>query len=235
MSTCYRHPDRETYINCTRCGEFICADCMVSAPVGFQCVNCVNQTQQPKVRSGFAVSSKQLPIITKSLIGICVAVFLYSLISGGVNNMAFNYGMLPAAINAGQWWRLLTAAFLHGSTLHILFNMYALYWLGPQLEHLLGRAKFLTLYLLAAIGGNVASYLFSAPNTLSVGASGAIFGLMTATIVIGRELRADVSQLVTLLILNVVIGFMSTAIDWRAHFGGALVGAVVGNFYTQRK
>jgi membrane associated rhomboid family serine protease len=111
--------------------------------------------------------------------------------------------------------------------------MYALYWLGPQLERSLGHIRFAALYILSALGGSVASYWFSDLRTVSVGASGAIFGLITATIVIGRDMRADVSQLVVLLGLNVVIGFLQPGIDWRAHFGGAITGAAVAFIYTK--
>ena len=235
MNTCYRHTDRETYINCARCGNFICPECMVSAPVGFQCVDCVKQTTQPKIKTSFGANSIQIPVVSKYLIGICVGAYLFTILNGGIIFAANRFGMIPFAIADGEWWRLLSAAFLHGGLLHLAFNMYALYWLGPQLERVLGHSRFLAVYLLAALGGNVASYYFSEISTVSVGASGAIFGLMTATIVIGRELRADVSQLMTLLILNVVIGFMSSAIDWRAHLGGAAVGALAGFLQIQRR
>lgn len=233
MNSCYRHPDRETYIECSRCGQFICPECMVSAPVGFQCVECVNKTPRPKVRPSFGAPTNQVPKVTKYIIGICVGAFLFTLLNGGVYYLANRLGMVPLAIAAGEWWRLLTAAFLHGSFLHIAFNMYALYWLGPQLENLLGAKRFLGLYLLAALGGNVTSYYFSEFQTVSVGASGAIFGLLTATIVIGRELRADVSQLTLLLAINVGLGFFSSAIDWRAHLGGAVVGAAIAYLQTR--
>jgi membrane associated rhomboid family serine protease len=141
--------------------------------------------------------------------------------------------MIPIAIAQGEWWRLLTSTLLHGSILHLLFNMYALYWLGPQLERSLGHVRFAALYILSALGGSVASYWFSDLRTVSVGASGAIFGLITATIVIGREMRTDVSQLIVLLGLNVVIGFLQSGIDWRAHFGGAITGAAIAFIYTK--
>lgn len=201
---------------------------MVSAPVGFHCVECVSSAPAPKVKASFRTSGYQIPKVSKYLIGICIGAYLYATLNGGILYAANQFGMIPVAIADGQWWRLLSAAFLHGGLLHIAFNMYALYWLGPQLENLLGHARFASVYLLSALGGNVASYYFSSIGTVSVGASGAIFGLMTATIVIGRERRADVSQLMTLLVFNVLLGFMSTAIDWRAHLGGAIVGAATG-------
>jgi membrane associated rhomboid family serine protease len=159
-----------------------------------------------------------------------VSIFAVSFLFGDLSN---TFGMKPEAIAQGEWWRLLTSTLLHGSILHLLFNMYALYWLGPQLERSLGHMRFAALYVLSALGGSVASYWFSELNTVSVGASGAIFGLITATIVIGREMRTDVSQLIVLLGLNVVIGFLQPGIDWRAHFGGAVTGAAVAFIYTK--
>jgi membrane associated rhomboid family serine protease len=127
----------------------------------------------------------------------------------------------------GEWWRLLTSAFLHGSFLHIAFNMFVLFALGPTLERVLGHGRYLALYLLAALGGSVASYVFSDIRTVSVGASGAIFGLMGALLVAGRRLKSDMRQVAILLGINVVIGFLAPGIDWRAHLGGLLVGALV--------
>lgn len=233
MKTCYRHADRETYISCSRCENSICPECMVSAPVGFHCPDCLSQAPQPKVKTRGRSNSARVPTVTKYLLGISIGAYIYTVLNGGVIFVASNFGMIPLAIADGQWWRLITAAFLHGSLLHLAFNMYALYWLGPQLEELLGQKKFLALYLISAFGGNVASYYFSGINTLSVGASGAIFGLLTATIVIGRELRRDVSQLILLLGINVVFGFINPNIDWRAHFGGALVGAAIAALQTK--
>lgn len=158
---------------------------------------------------------------------------MLSLLLGGTRSFAISFGMIPSAIAQGEWWRLITSTLLHGSILHLLFNMYALYWLGPQLERALGHSRFAALYVLSALGGSVASYWFSDLLTVSVGASGAIFGLITATIVIGREMRTDVSQLIVLLGINVIIGFAQPGIDWRAHFGGAVTGAAVAFLFTK--
>ena len=201
---------------------------MVNAPVGYQCPDCVAGAPRVRVRQVDTTS------VTRRIIGLCVAVYVL----GGILNVglfnAANLGMSPIHIAGyGQWYRLLTAAFLHGGILHIAFNMYALYALGPGLEHYLGGRRFIVLYLVAALGGGVASYLFSPLNTLSVGASGAIFGLMAATFVVGRQLRADTSQMLLLIVVNVLIGF-SPGIDWRAHLGGAIAGAVTVSAMTRR-
>lgn len=203
---------------------------MINAPVGFQCPECVASAQVGLPKTRFGGSFNTVPKITRAILITCVSIFVLSILLG---SFALSFGMYPAAIAQGEWWRLITSTLLHGSILHLLFNMYALYWLGPQLERSLGHMRFALLYVMSALGGSVASYWFSDLNTLSVGASGAIFGLITATIVIGREMRSDVSQLVVLLGLNVVIGFLQPGIDWRAHFGGAVTGAAVAFIYTK--
>lgn len=202
---------------------------MVSAPVGFQCPECVAAgaatMRQPATVAGGALVRP--PTVTYALIAVTLAVFGVQLLVG-IAELAVDFGMWPVGIAVeGQWYRLITSAFLHGSFLHIAFNMYVLFVLGPALERVLGHARFLVLYVVAALGGSVASYVFSDIRTVSVGASGAIFGLMGALIVAGRRLRYDITQVVILLAVNVVIGFLAPQVDWRAHFGGLIVGAVV--------
>jgi len=203
---------------------------MISAPVGFQCPECVAGAQVSLPKTRFGGSFNTVPKVTRAILVTCISIFVLSLLLG---SFALAFGMIPIAIAQGEWWRLLTSTLLHGSILHLLFNMYALYWLGPQLERSLGHVRFAALYILSALGGSVASYWFSDLRTVSVGASGAIFGLITATIVIGREMRTDVSQLIVLLGLNVVIGFLQSGIDWRAHFGGAITGVAIAFIYTK--
>lgn len=207
---------------------------MVPAPVGFQCPECVAQasasTRRVTTPAGGTPIGK--PLVTYTLIAITAAIFLLQF-AIGINEVANDWGMWPVGIAVGgEWWRLLTAAFLHGSFLHIAFNMYVLFALGPTLERILGHGRYLTLYILAALGGGVASYVFSDIRTVSVGASGAIFGLMGALIVAGRRLRYDITQVVVLLAINVVIGFVSPGVDWRAHLGGLITGAVVAGIFV---
>lgn len=237
LPVCPVHPDRVSYINCTRCGRPMCPDCMVQAPVGFQCRQCVAQAAghvpQPTTVAGGRPIAK--PIVTYALIAINVAVFLLQF-AIGVNDVAGQYGMWPVGIAVGnEWWRLLTAAFLHGNWLHIMFNMYVLFALGPTLERVLGHGRYLLLYVLAALGGGVASYAFSDMQTVSVGASGAIFGLMGALVVAGRRLRYDITQVLMLLGINVVIGFLQPGVDWRAHLGGLVTGAAVAAIFILPK
>lgn len=207
---------------------------MVPAPVGFQCPECVAnaaaETRQPTTVAGGRIIDR--PVVTYTLIGINAVVFLLEVVAG-IGSVSGDWGMSPFAIaQNNEWWRLLTSAFLHGSFLHIAFNMYVLYALGPTLERLLGHTRYITLYVLAALGGSVASYAFSDLNTLSVGASGAIFGLMGALVVAGRRLRYDVTQVLVLLGVNLVIGFITTGVDWRAHLGGLVTGAATAAVFV---
>ena len=233
MPVCPVHPDRPTGIRCTRCSRPVCAECMVSAPVGFQCPQCASSgtpTRQPSTVAGGALTGR--PVVTYAIIGLDVLIFGIQYLVG-VNNVSGDYGMWPVGIAIdGQWWRLLTSAFLHGSILHLVFNMYVLFAFGPTLERILGRWRFIVLFLLSAVGGSVASYVFSDVRTLSVGASGAIFGLMAALVVAGRRLRYDITQVVVLIIINVAIGFFSAGTDWRAHLGGLATGAAVAAVFV---
>jgi len=208
---------------------------MVPAAVGFQCPECVTagQAQVREPRTVFGGRLTTSSSVTLTLIGICVAVFVIEFLAG-INEVAGRWGMWPAAVAVNdEWFRLLTSVFLHGSWLHLAFNMYVLYVLGPPLERLLGHARFLALFLIAGLGGAVASFTFSAINTVSVGASGAIFGLMGALVVAGRHLRTDVTQVLVLIGINVVIGFVAPGIDWRAHLGGLVTGAAVAFVFSK--
>ncbi|MEC7364189.1 MAG: rhomboid family intramembrane serine protease, partial [Actinomycetota bacterium] len=181
---------------------------MIQAPIGYRCPDCMRAEQpvEPTTVAGATTIAK--PYVTYTLIVINLLVFAYQY-SVGINAVAERWGMWPVGIVTGdQWYRLLTSAFLHGSFLHIAFNMYVLFALGPTLERILGHVRFTALYLLSAVGGAVASYFFSDITTVSVGASGAIFGLMGALVVAGRRLRYDVTQVLVLLGINVVIGFL---------------------------
>ena len=207
---------------------------MIAAPVGFQCPECVNQaataTRQAVTPAGGTPITR--PTVTYGLIGITVAVFLLQLVAG-INQVAGDWGMWPVGVAVGgEWWRLVTSAFLHGSFLHIAFNMYVLFALGPALERILGHVRFLVLYLVAALGGGIASYAFSDIRSVSVGASGAIFGLMGALLVAGRRLGHDIRQVAMLLAVNVLIGFIAPGVDWRAHLGGLVAGAAAAAVFV---
>jgi membrane associated rhomboid family serine protease len=185
----------------------------------------------PKVSSANDGLWRSLPIVTRSIIAVCVAIYVFAWLSG-LTEVEYAFGMSPVEVALGEWWRLVTATFLHASIMHILFNMYALLVLGASLERVLGPVRFAAIYFMSALGGSVAALWFSGLNTISVGASGAIFGLMTATVVVGRRMHIDTSQIMFWLVLNVVIGFLAPGIDWRAHLGGALLGAITAHVLT---
>lgn len=229
---CPRHTDRVSYVRCQRCGRPACAECQRPAAVGFQCVDCVREQAAgaPVRRNAFGGVARGGTPITYTLIGLCVLVFLLQLVVPGLTR-AFAYapvftagagGVIPA-----EPWRMLTAAFLHsqGSFLHIAFNMYALYILGKVLEPAMGRARFLALYLVSAVGGSLGVLLLSSPMQYVVGASGAVFGLFGALFIVQRKRGGDIRQIVVLIAINAVLGFVVPGIAWQAHLGGLLAGA----------
>ncbi|MET9644074.1 rhomboid family intramembrane serine protease [Streptomyces syringium] len=240
---CYRHPDRETGIRCTRCERPICPECMVSASVGFQCPECVasgsgtghhpRATAPRTIAGGTHVADPRL--VTKILLGMNVALWIVVLAVGDrvVDDLElFGRAALTPftpleGVAEGQWYRLLTATFLHQEPMHLAFNMLSLWFLGPPLEAALGRIRYLALYVLSGLGGSALAYLVAAPNQPSLGASGAIFGLLGATAVLLRRLNYDMRPVVALLVLNLIFTFTWSNISWEAHVGGLVVGTAV--------
>lgn len=234
---CPRHPDRESYVRCQRCHRPTCPQCQRQAAVGVQCVDCAaaGTAGIRSARTVFGGRARQgeQPYVTYGLIGLCVVVNLLQRVPGldVTNDFAF-----APALAADEPWRYLTAAFLHATAgtfgvMHILLNMYALFLLGPYLEHVFGRARFVALYLLSAVGGSVAFELLT-PDvdafgyyTSAVGASGAVFGLFGAVFVAQRKLRMPMRSIVGVLAINLVFGFVVPGIAWQAHLGGLVVGA----------
>lgn len=242
VPVCPRHPDRESYVRCQRCRRPVCPECQRPAAVGVQCVDCVKE-QAKTIRPATTVFGGRpgdAGLVTKSLVAICVAVYVGQLaVPGLTNDLAFG-----PSIGWSEPWRALTAAFLHSpnSYLHIVFNMLCLWQIGPYLESLLGRVRFLVLYLVSAIGGSVAVVLLaSAPpadasNALIdqlygswftgvVGASGAVFGLFAALLVLNRHLGRSTAGIgLTILINGAISFFPGLNISWQAHLGGFLTG-----------
>jgi len=224
---CINHSEQITYVRCSRCEKYICTDCMRPASIGYQCPECASDST-PIIRginkSSF-IPSQENNQATKFLSISLVTVYVAQFVLGDI--LISNFALFAPSVSTGQWWRLVTAGFLHGSILHLLFNVYILWVLGSQLESILGKTKFVVIYFVSLIGGSIASFLFSPFGTYSIGASGAIFGLMGAMLVVGRKKRLDISQVAVLVILNVVIGFVLSGIDWRAHLGGLAAGALI--------
>ena len=227
MHYCKNHPEEETYVRCTRCENYICTDCMRSASIGYQCPSCASDST-PVIkginRNRFIPSQKNTQV-TKFLSISLLVVYVFQFLLGDV--LIANFALFAPSVANGQWWLLITAGFLHGSIIHLLFNVYILWVLGSQLENIAGKAKFILIYFGSLLGGSLASYLFSPFGSYSIGASGAIFGLMGAMLVVGRERNLDISQITTLVVINVVIGFVLSGIDWRAHLGGLAAGAFI--------
>jgi len=241
---CYRHPGRETGIRCTRCERPICPECMVGASVGFQCPECVSsgsgtghdpRASAPRTIAGAAVHTSDPRLVTKILLGINVAVWIAVMATGTrlVDALELfgratttGYGPLEG-VAEGEWYRLLTAVFLHQTPVHIAFNMFSLWWLGPPLEAALGRLRYTALYLLSGLGGSALTYLLADPRQPSLGASGAIFGLLGATAVLLRRLRYDMRPVIAVLVLNLIFTFTWANIAWQAHVGGLVVGTAV--------
>lgn len=241
---CPRHPDRVAYVRCQRCGRPTCPECQRPAAVGVQCDDCVRETKRaaPRIRTVFGGSATSTaangrPVVTLTIIGICVVSWLLQLVTRGAWTDALWFWPWGGVMEP---WRFLTASFLHStSPLHILFNMYALWITGQFLEPLLGRARFAVLCLLSAVGGSVGVLLLAGdPFTSSawvtpvVGASGMVFGLFGAMLPVMRRLGRSMAQVLVLIAINGVIGFFVPNISWQAHLGGLVTGALVATAYA---
>ncbi len=238
-NVCYRHPNRQSYVLCQRCGRTICPECQTQAAVGVQCPECVREGRAsvPRPKSRIAMAFRPgsgKPVVTWSIIAICLVVFGLQNIPGGFGQLVTVYGAYQPRFTEQLPWTMITSAFLHGGILHILFNMYSLFIIGPLLERMLGRGRFIALYLLSAFGGSVAVLLL-APNGAVYGASGAIFGLFAAFFVIQRKLGGTNVQLLVIIGLNLVIGFVLPNVSWQAHVGGLVAGAAVALVYLRTR
>ncbi len=240
---CYRHPAEETRVHCTRCGKPICPQCMIPAPVGHQCPDCVAEARR-EFRAGPGKKLRFYNVsFTKVILGITVAAFVAEmaasgggdLIGGpGVEKMIEVGGMFPPSLAINhEYWRLITPIFLHYGLLHIAFNMYALYLFGPVVSSNFGAKKMLLIYLLAGIGGNVAEFVLGSPFAVGAGASGSIFGLFGAVLAYGymhrntRMGRAQVQWVVQILVMNLFLTFAIPNIGYLAHLGGLASGAAL--------
>ena len=242
--TCYRHPGRQTYVSCVRCGRPACPDCLRPAAVGHQCVECIRQgnrgVRQATGRFGGSVS--RTPRVTFTIMGINILLYVVQLAH---SSLALDWAMLGGAtanghligVAGGQWYRMITSAFLPGTgglgILDIAFNMWALYIVGPALEQMLGPVRYLAIYLMSALGGALSYYFIASPNVPALGASGAIFGLFGAWFVLARRLNLDWRPIVTVIALNLVLGFVGSAyIAWQDHVGGLVTGALLASAYV---
>jgi membrane associated rhomboid family serine protease len=237
MAVCYRHPGRETGVSCSNCGKPICPDCMTATPVGMRCPDCSRQKTQVRTMRNVYAS----PTVTYILIGACVLLYLGTLLAGGressvyidLGTIGINLGPdgQPIGVAEGEYWRLITGGFLHSPTniLHIAFNMYILYWLGTMLEPVLGHVRFTALYLASLLAGSFGA-LVAEPTALTVGASGAVFGLMSGAFVFQRARGIDPwrSGLGPVILLNLALPFVFTNLNISigGHIGGLIGGAI---------
>lgn len=237
VATCYRHPDRETGLSCSECGRPICVDCMSVAPVGIRCPDHATKSgparrsvPRPAVPTRISLARDGM-IATKALIAVNVVFYLVGVAQGGGisspdGELYRRFWLYGPWVADGDWWRLITSAFLHASLLHIVFNMLALWWIGGPLEAAIGTRRFLAIYLVSGLAG-AAGALLASPQTVTVGASGAIFGLLGAMLVIQWQQTSSIAgPALTLVLINLAITFAVPNISWGGHVGG-LVGGVL--------
>jgi membrane associated rhomboid family serine protease len=237
MSTpmrCYRHPDRETYISCSECGRPICTECMTPAPVGQRCPEHSGKPQGVRrvtagaQRTAFEGTGA---LVTKTLIAINVVVYVITVAQGrGINNpdgsLYLKWILYGPWVARGDWWRLITTTFLHANVLHIALNMYFLWFVGSAVESVLGRGRFLAVYLVSGLAGSAGALVVD-PRVPTVGASGAIFGILGAAFILERQ-RVYVlgGQALMLIGISLVFSFVFNGISWGGHIGG-LIGGVL--------
>ncbi len=240
---CYRHSDRETYISCQRCGRPICTACQTQAAVGVQCPECVKAGREGMPGQARRAVRTFRPgagsVVTFTLIGLNVAIYALQWLTNQELTRAW---VLSPYVVGSEPWRLITSAFLHSPStivLHLLFNMYALFALGPVLESFLGRGRFIALYLIGALAGSVGFLTYVEVWALSagtigqqpggaLGASGAVFALIGALLAMRKPLGVDIRQLLVLLAINLALPFFVGGIAWEAHVGGLIIGFLIG-------
>jgi membrane associated rhomboid family serine protease len=227
MATCYRHPSRETGVSCSNCGNPICPDCMTATPVGMRCPDCARQKTQTRSLQSIAVE----PIATYVLIALNVAVYFGASNSAQAANDLVLFG---PAVADGDYWRLISSGFLHLEIIHILLNMLSLFWLGRMIEPALGHARFVAIYIVSLLGGSLGVMILS-PDEATLGASGAIYGLLGAAIVMARNRQISLIQsgLLPILALNFVLTLSIPNISLGGHVGG-LVGGLVATFVVEQ-
>ncbi|MGW0182407.1 rhomboid family intramembrane serine protease [Nocardia sp. NPDC003345] len=233
---CVRHPDRPTGLSCTRCGRPACPECLRPASVGQHCVDCVNAGRRsvPRTRtvSGAVAPRNGTPIVTYVLIALNVLVYAVtaaqsrSLMANERGSALFvDWVMYPPAVAGGDWFRVIGSGFLHYGLIHLLLNMFALYIVGRDIELVLGRARYLAVYLISLLGGAAAVMLLAQDN-LTAGASGAVYGLFGAITVILIRLRQSPNSMLILIGINVFISFSLPGISLWGHLGGLAAGTL---------
>lgn len=236
VTTCYRHPDRATGLSCSTCGRPICVDCSRDTPVGQKCPDCAKPTGRHQVINARQQFNRPTPV-TRAILYLNIGIFLLGYVMP-TTNLIGQFGQINFLVLNGEWYRMLTAAFLHANLMHIGFNMYALYLFGPQIERQMGGLPFAAMYLSAALAGS-AAYLVSGTSNVAVGASGAIFGLFGAWIGASYSQRhtpagrALFQRLAVLLAINLSLPLVIGGIAWEAHVGGLIAGVIIVTAWRQ--
>jgi membrane associated rhomboid family serine protease len=234
LPTCYRHPDRETGLSCSECGRPICTECMTPAPVGLRCPDHAGSRKRvnpPRVVRRVP-QGRTDAIVTKTLIAVNIIVFLITIGQGSggftAGGRLFNDMLLYGpAVAHGDWWRLVTAAFLHANIVHIGFNMYVLWVIGAPVEQYLGRARFLGLYFVSGLAGSAGALVLT-PTAFTVGASGAIFGILGALLIIEWQTTGRLAgNAMTWIVINLALSFAISNISIGGHVGGLIGGILV--------
>ncbi|MDX2968924.1 rhomboid family intramembrane serine protease [Kribbella solani] len=232
-TVCYRHPDRPAGVRCQRCDRPICPSCMNSAAVGFQCPSCFTEGVRsvPRTRTSLGgIQRGNQSIVTYVLLALNVLVFIA--VRTGSPQLVNDLVMVPV-LAEHEPWRLLTSAFTHLQIFHIFSNLFMLWQLGPPLEQMLGRLRFTVLYLLSALGGSVAVWILSSPGGATLGASGAVLGLVGALLVIHRARGQDITWIIMYVGVTAFLSFVIPNVSWEGHLGGFVVGAAIAWSYLQ--
>ncbi|HEX4058542.1 MAG TPA: rhomboid family intramembrane serine protease [Galbitalea sp.] len=242
---CYRHPDRETFVKCQRCGRSICGQCQTLAPVGVHCPECVREARGSAAASVRPIGrrfarvvspSGGRPIVSFAIIGLCLVIYAIQYFTGDERSPVTNDLIYAPFLTSTQPWRMMTSIFIHASILHVALNMYSLWVVGPTLEAVLGRIRYLVLFLVAGFGGSVAVLLIAPAGEGVLGASGAIFGLFGAYFIIARRMGGNATYVLVIIVLNLVIGFVpGLGIAWQAHVGGLVAGGAVAFIYLETR
>lgn len=241
-SVCYRHPDRVSYVLCQRCGRTICGECQTPAAVGVVCPECMAQqhANAPRTKPAWLtrLTGRGAPVVTYAIIAICVVMFLLQNLPvvGDSITRSLVYAGLYSYPGFFEPWRMVTSLFLHANVLHLALNMYTLWVFGIVLEPMLGRLRYIALFLISGFAGSLAVLLITPPGQGVLGASGAIFGMFGAFFIIQRRLGGSATQILVLVAINLAIGFIpGFNISWQAHVGGFIGGILVGLIYVETR
>lgn len=232
---CVRHPDRPTRLRCTRCDRPACPDCLRDASVGMQCVDCVNEgarsVRRPRTLAGAEISNGR-PIITQVMIALNVLAYVVTVVQSGspMNNSRAGLftatSMIPELTANGEWWRILTSGFMHFGLIHLALNMAALFVVGPVIEQELGKLRYSAVYFLSLLGGSAAAFYFGTVCQQLAGASGAVFGLMGALLIVFKRQKRDISTIVVIVGINLVSNLFTNA-SLLGHLGGFVIGGLL--------